>query len=963
MQELRENPPGTGVPTAAVLAVVAGLSREVHPNAGWMADVSLASSLERDLGLDSLARLELLTRLQTAFGDRVDSERVVLADSVGDLVRAVGDSGGDSNASPLRAAAAGLFEVGPRSELSSVPEILGRLVERDPQYVCIHLVGGRGEVEEITVGELLRGARQVAAGLGHRIDSGEPVAVMLPTGREFIEALFGIQMAGGVPVPLAPAPRPSQLEDHLSRQASILRHCGAGMVIAAREVAALARMLRLKAGSVRRVMRVDQLRDSGAGLVPWRALGEEPALLQYTSGSTGTSKGVVLSHANLIANLEAIARALETGPRDVFVSWLPLYHDMGLIGGLLHPLYCGIPLVLMSPLAFLARPELWIRTIDQFRGTMTVAPNFAYEICQRRAGESELPPMDLSCWRLALNGAEPVSPATIDRFCARFGPSGFRRRAMLPVYGLAENSLAVTFPALDVGPKVDRVRRESLLSRGIAEPADETEEGLAFVSCGRPIHRVELRLIDEAGREVEEREVGRVQFRGPSATSGYYRDEKSTRELLDGDWIDSGDLGYLAEGDLYLTGRSKDIIIHAGRNISPHALEEAAGDIDGIRKGCVAVFGLADASLGTERLIVVAETRLRESRRQELIAGINEAATRVVGVAPDDVCLVAPHALLKTSSGKIRRTACRELYVTGELAGGSRRAVWRQMLSAVTAAAGVATQRAWRSVPAALYSAYLWVLAAVLLTFVWLGALVLPRRSRRLALARWACRLFFRCARVPVEVSGLDNLPQASSPEGGLVLVSNHASYLDSMILMAAIPIPLSFVAKRAFERYAVTRILMRRLGATFVDPKGTGDPREEIDRWAENVERGEAMAVFAEGTFGRSPGLRAFKLGAFEVAVRAHRPVVPVALGGSRELLRDEQWWFRRGPLRVTVSSPISPSGTDFAAAVELRDAARRQILRSLDEPDLEWGRGPVGTAADEPNQMGGETMVEGVR
>ena len=717
--------------------MIHGLCRELHSAGTRVEAPSMDSRLEWDLGLDSLARIELLSRLEQRFGATVVAREVVEAETVGEVVFAVGGPRVDRGSRPERSFGTASRSVValtgvPDEPAQVLPDLLTHLVARDPGFVCVRLLESNGGVDEVRADDLLAAARGVARGLGRQIEAAEPVAVMLPTGRAFLEAFFGILLAGGVPVPLAPAARPSQTEDHLLRQVQILDSCRATQLISSSEVAALARLLRPRAETLRRVVTVEQLKKAESGVAAWRARPDDLALLQYTSGSTGLPKGVRLTHANLLSNLEAISRGLETGPDDVFVSWLPLYHDMGLIGGLLHPLHTGIPLILLSPLAFLSRPESWIQAIDEYRGTQTVAPNFAYEICQRRAAGLELDGIDLSCLRLALNGAEPVSPATIRRFAERFAPHGFRPEAMLPVYGLAESSLAVTFPELGHEPREDRVDRDVLLSSGRAVAAREGVPYLSFVSCGIPVRGVELRLIDEAGREVEDREIGRVEFRGPSATDGYYRDESATRELVANGWVDSGDLGYVADGELYLTGRSKDLVIHAGRNISPHAVEEAVGDLPGVRKGCVAVFGVEDAALGTERLVIAAETReAGEDRRAELVAAINETASKVVGVAPDDVCLVPPHALLKTSSGKIRRLACGRLYQEGSLSRPGGRALWLQMLRVAGLSVVASVRRAAARLPALLYSAYLWCLVAVLLPTIWVGAMVLPKISWR----------------------------------------------------------------------------------------------------------------------------------------------------------------------------------------------------------------------------------------
>ena len=292
----------------------------------------------------------------------------------------------------------------------------------------------------------------------------------------------------------------------------------------------------------------------------------------------------------------AMAAAVRATPRDVFVSWLPRYHDMGLIGAWLGSLLVGFPLVVMSPLAFLARPRRWLETITRHGGTLSAGPNFAYELVLERLADDDLDGLDLRMWRLAFNGAEAVSPDTVRRFTERFAACGLAPTAMAPVYGLAEASVGLLFPPLGRVAPVDAIDRDTFARERRAVPARPGDAtALRFVACGRPLPGHEVRAVDADGREVGERVEGRLEFRGPSATRGYWRNPEQTARLFDDGWLDSGDRAYRADGDIYLTGRVKDIVIRGGRNLYPQEVEEAVGAVDGVRKGCVAVFGSADA--------------------------------------------------------------------------------------------------------------------------------------------------------------------------------------------------------------------------------------------------------------------------------------------------------------------------------------------------------------------------------
>ena len=379
-------------------------------------------------------------------------------------------------------------------------------------------------------------------------------------------------------------------------------------------------MLRGPVASLRRVTTVEELEQHRRADIRPPVRADDVALLQYTSGSTGSPKGVVLTHGDLLANIRAMAGAVGADSSDVFVSWLPLYHDMGLIGAWLGSLCIGFPLVVMSPLSFLVRPARWLRAMSDYRATLSAAPNFGFELCARKARDDDLEGLDLSSLRMVFNGAEPVSADTLDRFETRFGRFGLRAEALAPVYGLAEAAVGLAFPPPGRPPLVDRIAREPLINAQVAIPAAvDRGDVLRVVACGQPLPGYEIRVVNRAGNVLGDRHEGRIEFRGPSATRGYFRNPDETRRLFDGEWLDTGDLGYLADGDVYLTGRAKDLIIRAGRNLHPEELEEAIGAVAGVRQGCVAVFATPDVRAGTERLVVAVETRVRDPAARDAL--------------------------------------------------------------------------------------------------------------------------------------------------------------------------------------------------------------------------------------------------------------------------------------------------------------------------------------------------------
>ncbi len=927
--------------TVRLLTLLQELLLEIRQSERAVAALTLDSHLERDLALDSLARTELLQRIERAFQIKL-SEQALLVETPRQLVTLILQASG-APAETLPApdwqapTLTGQPASGTPDRAETLPDVLDWHAQTHPKRMAIQIYGHDDRIETaFTYSELQQGARAVATGLRERgLQPRQTVAIMLPTGSDYFLSFFGILLAGGVPVPIYPPVRPSQIEEHLRRHARLLDNAQAVMLITVPEAKLVARLLQSQVENLRHVVTVAELQQSTDVWTPATLRNQDLAFLQYTSGSTGDPKGVMLTHANLLANLRAMGPMVGISSSDVFVSWLPLYHDMGLIGACLGSLYFGFPLVVMSPLAFLARPARWLWAIHRHRGTLSAAPNFAYELCLRTVQDHDIEGLDLSSWRMTINGAEPVSPATVERFTARFSRYGFRPEAMAPVYGLAECSVGLALQPPNRGPTFDRIHRAAFMAGGQAEPATADDpNALIFPSCGRPIPGHQIRIVDEQGRELPERREGRLEFQGPSATAGYYRNPEATRRLFPhGDhWLDSGDRAYLAGGDVYLTGRVKDMIIRGGRNLYPYELEQAVGEISGIRKGCVAAFASTDPTTGSERLVVVAETRAAQPEAlDKLRRQIQNVGVDLLGVPPDDVALVPPHTVLKTSSGKIRRTAIRELYERQAL-GRSSRALWWQLTRIALTSGWAQGRRLWRNALEQLYATYAWTLFGLLAPGVWLGVMIVPKPQWRWALCRGAARLLARMAGVPLTVQGVEHLPS-----GPCVLVANHCSYLDAYVLTAAIPRHIHYVAKRELLDNPWLRKPLERIGVLFVERFDLQRSVEEARKVSAAACAGQPLGIFPEGTFTRMPGLLTFRMGAFIAAAQAGVPVIPVAIRGTRSMLRADSWFPRRGRLEVIIAAPIVPDGDDWAAAVRLRDQARAIILQNCGEVDLE--------------------------
>jgi len=725
---------------------------------------------------------------------------------------------------------------------------------------------------------------------------------------------------------------------YIARCAKILDNAQAQMLVTFDRAARVADIARDRVSTIEHVLSIDALLAGSTGtgadepLTHVAVEAGDTALIQYTSGSTGDPKGVELTHANVMANIRAAAAGCALTHDDVIVSWLPLYHDMGLIGGWLMPFYFGVPTVLMSPMAFLSRPLRWLDALSQYRATCSVAPNFAFDLCVKRIDEAAVAGLDLHRVRAILNGSEPILPATLDRFVARFGAVGLRREVLFCAYGLAENMVAVTFPPVGRAPRIDRIERAAFEAEGRAVPTERGDDVLEFVGVGFAVPGHEVQVVDAAGRPLPERRQGTIWFRGPSSFKGYYRRPEATAEVQrEGGWVDTGDLGYVADGELFIAGRVKDLIIKGGRNYYPHEIEESAATVPGIRQGCVAAFAVRDEAAGTEQIVVVAETRERDPLAREMLVGrVVEAVTARVGVPPDRVELVPPGAVPKTSSGKIQRRESRRLYTEGALDKGHG-SVARQAaglwLRSLPARAGQLARRVARAV----YGAYAAAAIVVVCLLALLVGRVLPAGPVSRRLARIEARLAMGLAGLLPRGQGL-----ARIPEGAAILVANHAGYLDFLICAAALPAGVRFVIKGELRDAPLVGPVLRRVGHVFIDRHSTARSLSDLDAVVELLRAGQRVVLFPEGTFSPDVGMRPFKLGAFRLACETGAPVVPVAIRGSRKALRDGTWLPRHVPIEVEVLAPLRPEGKEIADIVRLRDRSADAIAERIDEPRL---------------------------
>jgi fatty-acyl-CoA synthase len=496
------------------------------------------------------------------------------------------------------------------------------------------------------------------------LSPGDRVAVIVPDHQPFIVTFLGLLAAGLVPVPIYPPLSLSKLENWMETTTGILRAARVAAVVTVDEICPLLWSPVARLGSL--VMTLDQLAAcDSATRTPIDVGLDDLAFLQFTSGSTGKPRGVMVTYRNITENCMGImGELLQSASQDIGVSWLPLYHDMGLIGFTLAPLFAARPVVFLSTAGFLKRPSLWFELIHRHRATVTFSPNFGYALGARRVAAEELGRWDLSCLRVAGCGGEPIEANTLRTFAQRFEPTGFRPEALRPCYGMAEATLVVTYSRVGELWHTDVVDTEHLRNANEAVPGMPNAGPIEFVGCGMPFANHSVRIVDDLGRSLPARSVGEVEFRGPSLTPGYFGDPEATATAYRDGWLCTGDLGYLAAGQLFVTGRKKDLIIVCGRNYAPQTIEWTVSEIPGVRKGNVVAFATS-GNRGTESVVVVCEAAT--NNRLSLERAIRTRVSEELALTIRDVMILPPGLLPKTSSGKVQRIRTRELYLDGTL--------------------------------------------------------------------------------------------------------------------------------------------------------------------------------------------------------------------------------------------------------------------------------------------------------
>lgn len=533
------------------------------------------------------------------------------------------------------------------------------LAERFPEFRCLTFVDRDGGEEHVTMAALWERARAAEGMLrAGGLPPGSPVLLALPTSVDLVAGYVGTMLAGGIPGLIAtPSNRVADEGIYARRVGAILANARAHALYASPDIAAIVRAAGPDVLAGARIVTPDEV--GAPSREPLPALGpDDVATVQYSSGSTGTPKGILLTHRAMLDNVRAVRDGLGLVPGDVSVNWIPLYHDMGLIDAFLLPLLTGCPTVLIPTMDFMRDPALWLWAMDRYHGAISWAPNFAYTLCAHRVPDDDVAGLDLSAWRIAINAAEPVLAQTIDAFTRRFAAHGFRAEAMTPAWGLAENVTIATAHPVTAAPRIEHVDRDALATNGVARPGDAS--GIASVAIGRCLPRSEIEIRDAGGARLADRHVGTIWLRTRSLFEGYHGDEGRTRQVLVDGWLDTGDQGYLADGDLFFVSRDKDLIVIGGEKYAPHDVETAINRVDGVRQGCAVAFGILNEERGTEELAAIVETRVDDdAARAALEQAIRAEVLRAIGLALRYVVLVPPGGVEKTTSGKLARRASR----------------------------------------------------------------------------------------------------------------------------------------------------------------------------------------------------------------------------------------------------------------------------------------------------------------
>jgi len=552
------------------------------------------------------------------------------------------------------------------AERKSLIEVLLQHHYKNPKDLVYSYLSNDKVYAQLTYADLMENSLKFANLIKNRVGSNQKILISLSHCPEFICSFLGCLMSGNVPVPMT-TPAWISSAEFTRILNGIQESTESPMMITKSDY--LEKVEGLK-GKNLQILEIESLNLENVVPMAIKDISHPASadlcFLQFSSGSTGAPKGVQISHFNLLANIEQMGRHVKYSADDVMVTWIPAYHDMGLIGATLSSLYYGFKCYLLDPVEFIMKPYVWPKAMTDFRATFTMAPNFAYHILSTRLKPAQIKEFDLRHLRVAYCGAEPVNPQTYRVFCEKYKQAGLNPKAFYPVYGMAEITLAATFPALNSEVLIDKVSKDSVLN-GYAKPATANESNLEYVSCGSVLEDINIKIISEKGQTLNDRAIGEICLRSPSLTAGYYHMEKINNEVFTSDhYFKTGDLGYLANNNLFIIGRTKDTIVVGGKKYSASDIEWRVSQIEGIRAGRLTAIPVKDHKKASEKVQVIVESTVFSKRkRSELKQIISRHVSELISLSADQVTIVPPETIKKTTSGKLRRHEMKNLFENG----------------------------------------------------------------------------------------------------------------------------------------------------------------------------------------------------------------------------------------------------------------------------------------------------------
>ncbi len=554
--------------------------------------------------------------------------------------------------------------------MTTLSNLLHRSYLDVPEKVSIVLQHAGQVDQEITYRQLILGANQYALTYSREeIQPGEVILLILPHGEDLVFSYWGAVLDGAIPAIMPFLSEKLSPERYRADLASLISITKPSAIITSAEFESEARSALVPGDSIRKVIVTNTIEsqsepdfDSLAGM---KASPDDIVLLQHSSGTTGLQKGVALSHKAVLNQLDAYSKAIKLDPeKDVIVSWLPLYHDMGLISCFLMPVLLRVPVIEMSPFDWVRAPYKLMQSVSQYKGTLSWLPNFAYNFCANKIRERNLEGVNLSTWRAIINCSEPVHAESHNLFAEKFEKFGLNPQALQTSYAMAENVFGVTQSSLEHRPTVDEIDRESFMTNRVATPPIAGHPSMKMLSSGHPLDNTKIRIINENGEDIPDRLVGEIMLQSNCMLTGYYNRPDATELALRNGWYLTGDFGYLADGELYVSGRKKDMIIVGGKNIYPQDLETLTSEVPGVHPGRTVAFGMYDEEAGTEAVVIIAEVDSEEPSEQEIIAdAIRKHVTKSSAIALRHVKVVDEKWIIKTSSGKTARLANKEKFL------------------------------------------------------------------------------------------------------------------------------------------------------------------------------------------------------------------------------------------------------------------------------------------------------------